>query len=103
MPVYTVETPGGKKLDIETENEHAAIATADAWHEQNSGKVDAATDLYKSIDAGVASGTAGLLGTPRYLIEKGAQGIGAVSDTIAYALGVEPYRPPANPGLRRRI
>jgi hypothetical protein len=43
MPVYTVETPAGKQLDIEAPDENTAIKAADQWHaEQTGGKAQGA-------------------------------------------------------------
>ena len=35
MPVYSIQTPSGKTLDIEASNEQGALAGAQAWHAEN--------------------------------------------------------------------
>ncbi len=100
MPVYTIETPSGQKLDIEAANEAAAFSGAQQWHSNNAAPsgADTAADVAKSLDAGVASGTANLLGTPGWLINQGARGIGAASNFVSDTLGVPRYQRPAPGG-----
>lgn len=58
MPVFTIETPTGAKLDIEAANEQAAIAGAQEWHQQQSAQKkptvgEYATDAIKSVPHGM--------------------------------------------------
>jgi hypothetical protein len=55
MPVYEVQTPGGRVLTIEAADDKAAIATADEWHAKNSKPAD------ESILGALRHGTAGMV------------------------------------------
>ena len=57
-----------------------------------------ASDAYKSFDAGVAKGTASLLGSAGDLTNLGAKGIGAASDWISEKLGLPKYERPKEKG-----
>ena len=60
--------------------------------------VDTVSDAYKSFDAGVAKGTAGLLGSLGDLTNLGAKGIQKASDYVSDKLGLPRYEPPAEKG-----
>lgn len=60
--------------------------------------VDTATDAAKSFDAGVAKGTAGLLGSLGDLTNLGAVGIKKASDYISDKVGLPRYEPPQEKG-----
>ena len=104
MAVFTIETPTGQKLDIEAADEATAINGAKQWHADNAtapkpmSAGDIVTDAAKSLDAGVAQGTAGILGSVGDVTNWGAKGIGAASDYINDKLGLPKYQPPQTPG-----
>lgn len=53
MPVFTIETPNGKHLDIEADDQDAALAGANHWYEQNvTSKTD--TSLTSALSQGAA-------------------------------------------------
>jgi hypothetical protein len=60
--------------------------------------VDTVTDAAKSLDAGVAKGTAGLLGSLGDLTNLGAKGIQKASDYISDKVGLPRYEPPQEKG-----
>lgn len=73
MAVYTIETPGGRHLDIEAADEAAALAGAQDWHSKNSGQIEPAApvekpsiaaDMGRSAWSGLVSGAAGVAGLP---------------------------------------
>lgn len=75
MPVFTIETPTGAKLDIEADSEQTALAGAQQWHAEN-GKPsvkDTAYDVAASGAAGVGKGV--------------AQGLGGLGDVRDLASG----------------
>lgn len=77
MPVFTIETPAGKKLDIEAADEATAMSGAQQWHTENGGPStkDIAYDVAASGAAGVGVGTAqmgGTLGDVRNAVSTGA-------------------------------
>lgn len=103
MAVFTIETPTGQKLDIEAADEATAINGAKQWHAENNAPKpmsagDTVTDAAKSLDAGVAQGTAGTLGAVGDVTNWGAKGIGAASDYINDKLGLPKYQPPQTQG-----
>jgi len=98
MPTFAIQTPTGQTLDIEAADEATAINGAKQWHAENAPRPDIAKDVASSLDAGVAAGTAGLLGLPGYLTNQGARGIGAASDFVSDTLGLQRYQPPSTPG-----
>jgi hypothetical protein len=60
--------------------------------------VDTVTDAAKGFDAGVAKGTASLLGSVGDLTNLGAKGIRAASDYISDKVGLPRYEPPQEKG-----
>lgn len=87
MPVFTIETPTGTKLDIEAADEARAMAGAQQWHAENGGpKVNTLTDVAKSAAVGVPSaimGAAGAAGGARSLAS-------AATDYVGDAVGASP-------------
>lgn len=74
MPVFDIETPGGKVVTIEAADEAAAMAGAQQWHAQNAGPsnpVDAAVEPFQKKNAAEAAGAmagnmiAGAPGAPK--------------------------------------
>lgn len=59
MPIYTIETPGGRKLKIEADNEADAMRGARQWHAQNGVKKSAGPvfDPVKDAKRGLATFT----------------------------------------------
>ncbi len=84
MPVFTIETPTGQKLDIEAADEAAAIGGAQQWHTENSSKTPVtAGGLASAAVGGTARGTTELAGLPGDLgdllnrgIDKGLNAVG---------------------------
>ncbi len=62
MPVFTIETPTGQKLDIEAADEAAAIGGAQQWHAQNGKSVDVTTDIAKTTLPSLARGAINVAG-----------------------------------------
>jgi hypothetical protein len=56
MPVYTIETPGGHKLDIEAASEAHAIKGAQEWYSQNGTASSGIGDALRQGVANVGSG-----------------------------------------------
>src|SRR3954463_11065396 len=88
MPVFTIETPTGKKLDIEAANESAALAGAQQWHAENGAPTvgetayDAAASGAAGIGKGVAQGLGGM-GDVR-------EGVAAGANYLANKAGIDP-------------
>jgi len=87
MPAFTIELPNGKRLDVEADDENAALTGAQGWYKQNvtdktdtsamgalaQGSVDAVSGLGKTVkeyintDAGNAiQGAAAANANPKY-------------------------------------
>lgn len=84
MPVFTIETPTGTKLDIEAADQDAAINGAKQWHAENAPAVNTTADVAKSAAIGpvnAAIGAAGLPGAARNLAS-------GVTDYAGEAMGV---------------
>lgn len=69
MPVFTIETPTGVKLDIEANDEQAALAGAQEWHQQNSTdiqqpKVGVGEDIAKAAPGAAVGGLSNAIGLP---------------------------------------
>lgn len=60
MPVFTIETPAGQKLDIEANDEATAISGAQKWHADNSSAVG--PDVLKSAGIGPVKAAIGMAG-----------------------------------------
>jgi hypothetical protein len=56
MPVYTIETPGGHKLDIEAADQPTAIKGAQEWYSQNGSAASGIGDALRQGVANVGSG-----------------------------------------------
>jgi hypothetical protein len=89
MPVFTIETPTGTKLDIEAADEAGAMAGAQQWHAENGGaKVNKLTDVAKSAAIGVPSAAIGAAGAAG-----GARGLAsAATDYVGDAIGASPEK-----------
>lgn len=107
MPVFTIETPTGTKLDIEAADQNAAINGAKQWHAQNAQSSPSApaanagetvTDAYKGLGTGVVKGALGMGGMVGDITDLGAKGIKKASDYLSEAVGLPAYQPPATPG-----
>lgn len=88
MPVFTIETPTGKKLDIEAADERSAMAGAQQWHAENGAPTagETAYDAAASGAAGVGKGVAqglGSLGDVR-------EGLSAGAGYLANKAGIDP-------------
>lgn len=88
MPVFTIETPSGKKLDIEADSEQNALAGAQQWHAENGSPSvkDTVYDVAASGAAGVGKGIAqglGGLGDIKNLASAGA-------NYVANKAGIDP-------------
>lgn len=66
MPVFTIETPTGQKLDIEAADEGAALNGAKQWHSENASAPmttqQTVADVAKGAATGPALGAIGLAG-----------------------------------------
>jgi len=87
MPVYTIETPTGQKLDIEAADEATAISGAQKWHADNNAPVTAG-GLAAAAVGGTARGATELAGMPGDLgdllnrgIDKGLLAVGIQKPT----------------------
>ena len=84
MPVYTIETPSGHKLDIEAADEATAISGAQQWHADNAKAVPVtAGGLASAAAGGLAKGVTQLAGIPGDMgdllnrgIDKGLSAVG---------------------------
>lgn len=80
MPVFTIETPGGQKLDIEAADETAALQGAQDWYRENGNPDKSYSGALRHGAASAASGigkTLGQFGFPnaQAALDKGAAAI----------------------------
>lgn len=91
MPVFSIELPDKRVLDIEAGDQSTALRGAQEWHQSNPMKpVGQGEDIAKSAGVGVAKGGIGLLGAPADLGELGAKGIDSAVQFIGGQLGLDP-------------
>ncbi len=91
MPVFEIQSQDGKTFEIDAPD---AAAAQKAWEGLNQPTaMQTAGGLYKSFDAGVAKGAAGLVGLPNTIGDLGAKGMDWLGEKIAGGLGQEYKRP----------
>lgn len=66
MPIYTIETPNGRKLKIEAADEATALAGAEEWHAQNGTATPAAPALAAAAPTSPSASAPAVGGTPMH-------------------------------------
>lgn len=96
MPVFTIETPNGRQLDIEAADEAAAMTGAEQWYKQNvTDKTD--TSYSGAIQQGVSDAISGYGKTAKTFLNKEA---GTAVDEYGKSKADPKYKPAAE-GLMR--
>jgi hypothetical protein len=97
MPAFTIELPNGKRLDVEADDENAALTGAQGWYKQNvTDKTD--TSATGALTQGMTDAVSGLGKTVKEYINTDAgnaiQGAAAASANPKYKSAYEGF---ANP------
>ena len=97
MPAFTIELPNGKRLDVEADDENAALTGAQGWYKQNvTDKTD--TSAMGALQQGATDAVSGLGKTVKEYINTDAgnaiQGAAAANANPKYKSAYEGF---ANP------
>jgi hypothetical protein len=97
MPAFTIELPNGKRLDVEADDENAAITGAQGWYKQNvTDKTD--TSISGALTEGASGMASGIGKTVREYVSKDAgdyiMGKAAAASNPKYKSGYESFAYP---------